>query len=44
MHMHKLICNVKIHRFSLLLIYIGFMDLSSMHGSKLQNNAVFTSL
>ena len=36
MHMHGLICNVKIHRFSLLLIDIGFMDLSSVHGNKLQ--------
>ena len=36
MHMHRLICNVKIHRFSLLLIDIGFMDLSSVHGNKLQ--------
>ena len=36
MHMHGLICNIKIHRFSLLLIDIGFMDLSSVHGNKLQ--------
>ena len=40
MHMHGLICNVKIHKFSLLLIDIGtehyFMDLSSVHGNKLQ--------
>ena len=36
MHMHGLICNVKIHRFSLLLIDIRFMDLSSVHGNKLQ--------
>ena len=35
MHMHGLICNVKIHRFSLLLIDIGTehfsVDLSSVH-------------
>ena len=36
MHMHGFVCNVKIHRFSLLLIDIGFMDLSSVHGNKLQ--------
>ena len=40
MYVHGLICSVKIHRFSLLLIDIGthrtFMDLSSVHGNKLE--------
>ena len=36
MHLHGFLCNVKIHRLSLLLIDIGFMDLSSVHGNKLQ--------
>ena len=36
MRMHGLIRNVKIQRFSLLLIDIGFMDLSSVRGNKLQ--------